>query len=645
MPYKTDEIDDLIAKYESPDDDTDSLIAAFGAPAEASLGSRIKQSWENIGEAAADNAKTPTQIEKLGSVVGRTIAFPFQAGLEAAKSIPSGNPKVPLFGFRKDEHQTPNMKWANKKIGSAAKAVSGFLGQHPRASTLAETGVNLIGAVPVVKAISGGAPALGKAAASILEKGSARIQGTKVKINSPEFKKGAQNEMYPKHEVFGNAEKVRGQWQNKIEATSAQVKERIQNLPDVPENYASIDDIFNAADKSAETYGKSNTAKAAIKNSLAKLKEEFQTAYPEGRINILDAQSEKQVIGKKGDWLARSGEISGNPEAAVNSQAHNALYDALKINVENKGAPGIKELNKQLSEFIPMERAAAKQVLVANRKNLIPLDAFIGGIHAVSAASHLNPLPALLTVATMGTRSPLVAKGLHAAAKGLKRASEPLGKRKIVPDIEHVTGEVGIFRTTPPDFQRQLGGRDRLALPAPSTPRLGLPDRSSKQLEPPGKYSDKESEFTMPGGVFPAKNVSGKRGKVENTSYNQLPRDTERALRYRQNRLSPEEADIEAMDRAYAEGYKPNEQIDFLKEQETAIRKLKNKYFGSVEEIKPLSKLSDIKQKEVRALAEEININPDVRNAFIKHGIIGQEDNVHPDDVIMWFNSVGKRKK
>jgi hypothetical protein len=262
-----------------------------------------------------------------------------------------------------------------------------------------------------------------------LEKGAARIQGTKVKINSPEFRKGAQNEMYTKHEVFGNAGQVRDQWQEKIKDTYNQVRERIQNVPDSPENYASVDDIFKAAEKAAETYGKSPTGTAAIKKSLASLRKEFDAAYPDGKINLLDAQAEKQVIGKKGDWLARSGEISGNPEAAISSQAHNTLYDALKVNVENKGAPGIRELNKQLSEMIPMERAASKQMLVENRKNLIPLDAFIGGIHSTTAAAGGNVLPALMTLGTLGTRSPLLAKGMYKIGKAIKGDKKLLGNR------------------------------------------------------------------------------------------------------------------------------------------------------------------------------------------------------------------------
>ena len=254
-----------------------------------------------------------------------------------------------------------------------------------------------------------------------LKDAAARVQGTKVKINSPEYKKGAENEMYTKHEVFGGAKNVREQWQDKIEKTSAQVKERIQNQPDVPENYTSIDDIFNAADAAAVKYGKNRTDIIAEKKAIAELRAHYEEAYPEGTMSLLDAQAEKQAAGHKGDWYTIAGEVKTDPALSSTGKAYNAVYDALKSTVENKGAPGIRELNKQLSEFIPMERAARKQVLVNSRKNLIPLDTFIGAIHTATSAVHGNVLPALITAATLGTRSPVVAKTLNTAGNFMQK--------------------------------------------------------------------------------------------------------------------------------------------------------------------------------------------------------------------------------
>lgn len=282
-----------------------------------------------------------------------------------------------------------------------------------------------IGAPIAKTAVKGAAEGLGEG----LVKTSGRIQGTKVKINIPEMKKGASNEMYTKYGVFGNAKKVKDQWQNNINGLYGQVKEKISQAADNPENYASIEDIFSAAKQSASKYGKSKTAVADIHKQLDALKSKFDEVYPDGMINILDAQVEKQVIGKKGDWLARSGQISGNPDASVGSQAHNALYDALKTNVENKGSEGIRELNKQISEMIPMERAASKQVLVQNRKNLIPMDDYIGALTVASAAASGNLLPVAIAGANVLSKSPTVAKALYKTGKALSSESGFIGSK------------------------------------------------------------------------------------------------------------------------------------------------------------------------------------------------------------------------
>jgi hypothetical protein len=392
---------------------------------EPTLGEKIGNTWNDINAAASDNSKTPTAIEKMASIVGRTLAFPAAAGMTAAQyaynKISPGDAEEDAR-FKKEIVQ-PVLEAAKP----VTRAVANFTENHPRLTTDLESAMNIGGAAAGAAGMmkSGMIPKMGKVAGEALDKGAARIQGTKVKINAPEFKKGAQNEMYTKHEVFGNAEGVRGQWQKKIDDTYNQVKEKIENSRTAadPKNYTFVQDIFDAAEKAAEKYGKTPTDILSVKKSIKSFRDLYDEAFPDGKIDLLTAQAEKQAAGHKGDWYSVAGQVKTDPALSAQGKAYNALYDAFKNVVESKGEPGIKELNKKLSEFIPMERAARKQVLVNSRKNLIPLDAFIGGLHSVTSAAHGNIVPALLTAATLGTRSPLVAKGLHGSAKGLKYVS------------------------------------------------------------------------------------------------------------------------------------------------------------------------------------------------------------------------------
>lgn len=284
-----------------------------------------------------------------------------------------------------------------------------------------------------------------KKGASVADDLAGRIQGTKVKILSPEFKKGAANKLYTKYNVFGTAKQVQKKWKQKITDTYSKVRQKIEKSDTAldPDNYTFVNDIFEQAEKTAVKYGKSPTGTIAVKKELSKLRDIFDEAYPDGKIDLVTAQLEKQVTGKKGDWLAKSGQISGNANATISSQAHNTLYDALKKVVENKGSPGIRELNKQLSEMIPMERAASKQVLVADRKNIIPIDDYIGGLAVATSAASGNLLPALVAGANVATKSHLVAKGLYGAGKGMKKIRNVGSKKISLPSGKNVKSIVG----------------------------------------------------------------------------------------------------------------------------------------------------------------------------------------------------------
>jgi hypothetical protein len=411
---------------------------------------------------------------------------------------------------------TPGVKQVADALPESTKYNLGTTAQIAGLAT-AKPGFGLAGEIakPLTSLVAKGVERAAETMGTGLQKGSARIQGTQVKINTPEFKKGAQNEMYTKHEVFGNAKDVRGQWQNKIEDVSSQVKEKIQNQPDIPENYASLDDIFKSAKESAAKYGGSRTDVIKAQKAIDDLQSEFEAAYPEGRMDLVDAQAEKQAAGHKGDWYSVAGQVKTDPALASTGKAYNALYAALKTTVEGKGAPGIKELNKQLSEFILMERAARKQMLINSRKNLIPLDVFIGGLHSAVSAGHGNFLPALLTVATLGTRSPLVAKGLNSVGKFLRVDTKavpkmerfslhtPEEKAQAIEGLQAIKPRIGTFRNVP-IFQSQIGppkARNLLAGKTIDEAPARLPEymrpQSPLQLEPPGKYSDFNPGFTI----------------------------------------------------------------------------------------------------------------------------------------------------
>jgi len=140
-------------------------------PSEPSLGQRIKGQWENIGEAAASDVKTPTQVEKFASVAGRTAAFPIGTAMEVGREAKKILPKPPEFllgpartlpGIGPAVRMSYPTESDKRILGKAGEVAGKFSEKHPRVATLAETGMNLLGAVPVGAVSKGAITSFGK---------------------------------------------------------------------------------------------------------------------------------------------------------------------------------------------------------------------------------------------------------------------------------------------------------------------------------------------------------------------------------------------------------------------------------------------------------------------------------------------------
>jgi hypothetical protein len=297
-----------------------------------------------------------------------------------------------------------------------------------------------------------------------LQNAAARIQGTKVKVLTPEMKKGASNAQYKKYGVFGNAEQVQKQWHGKIQDLATQLKEKINSVefdPNNPETRINLVQVINRAKQ--KTLEGSRINKNALSKVADDVANELETTYGldfnkapaiSNNVDLAESQLLKQEVGKHGDWLSHNGKIAANQDATNKAAFYNTLYNELKVELENKGPEGIKQLNKQLSEIIPMERSAAKQVLVQNRKNPLSLDDYIGGLATAGSALHGNLFPAAVAIGNAASKSPNVAKGMYKLGKLMK------GESGIVGSLKSERGSIG-------------GGYDYVGTPAIRDPATG----------------------------------------------------------------------------------------------------------------------------------------------------------------------------
>lgn len=93
-----------------------------------------------------------------------------------------------------------------------------------------------------------------------------------------------------------------------------------------------------------------------------------------GIVSVPTAQLIKQGAGKKGAWVFGN----ADPDARAVEKVYNAFYNTLKKEIETRSPEGVKEINRQMSEIIPVVHAALRRLPVAERNNVLSLTDYIG---------------------------------------------------------------------------------------------------------------------------------------------------------------------------------------------------------------------------------------------------------------------------
>jgi hypothetical protein len=258
----------------------------------------------------------------------------------------------------------------------------------------------------------------------VLTKIAPRMENVTLKIGTAEARHGAKMENIGKYGLFGSAEKVQQNALGQIRQNAAELKATIAKAAEDPLNNTNMIDILDNVEKRAlETtdFGRSKVRKE-ITAILDDLSDKHGNKIE--NMDLAEAQILKRNAGLEGDWYESpmGGKLQNNSN--VKSKVYNILYDELKTTIENKGGPAIKELNKKLSDLIPLERVAAKRALVASRKNPLSLDDLIGGLTTAATIASGNVLPAVLAGANVISKSPNVARAAYSTGQTLKRVGE-----------------------------------------------------------------------------------------------------------------------------------------------------------------------------------------------------------------------------
>lgn len=450
------EIDGKPTQIEIPDDATPEEVDAIvnseaGGKSAPPKAPKIDEYGRTLVNGIAQVSKDdPLARGNELKTLGAKAKAPIKAGVDLLKNIPESlKAQTQDFGgyykgVGKGVAQgaldlTINPILGIRNIG-AARPVDNAI-KVPEAKSEAEktgmqfgaAGTNIAAALLPVKKVPG-ASAIKEGVAQGAENFAVRNQNRLVKINSPEWNKGARPETSIKYGVAGDkAEQAIPQWENIKKTIFESLDKKVAGKLNDPANITSVDEIKSKAIEAVNKSKLSELEKVKQINGIEKYFEDpdFKAAYPDGKLNIVQANRLKIDTGRKGAWFSSGNGARVDPDAPIKAQVANAIYDGLKKTVENKGTPGVKELNKALSEIIPMQLAAEKRLMVDKRSNFVSLDDVVGAVAALAEVSRGNLGPAAFAVGNAAVKSPAVGKAAFKISQALRGQSVPKGIKEI----------------------------------------------------------------------------------------------------------------------------------------------------------------------------------------------------------------------
>lgn len=146
-------------------------------------------------------------------------------------------------------------------------------------------------------------------------------------------------------------------------------------------NKVNLNDVFQATSNAlqgdrAKAFGDIGATQRVLESLKSEIKE---VAGDGGAVNLIDATNIKRGAGTKGAWAY--GRVE--PDAGAVEKVYSTFYNKIKTAIEQNSPPGVKEINRQLSEIIPISNAVLRRLPVEQRNNVINLTDSIGLFSAI----------------------------------------------------------------------------------------------------------------------------------------------------------------------------------------------------------------------------------------------------------------------
>lgn len=152
-------------------------------------------------------------------------------------------------------------------------------------------------------------------------------------------------------------------------------------------------------------------ANASMDRALDQLRGEIvHVSGKNGLVSIPEGQLVKRASGHFGAW--EFGKL--DPDATARQKVYSAFYNVMKEMIEEASPEGVKEINKQLSELIPVMNALIRRIPVAERSSALSLTDII----SLSTAT-VEPKALSLSLLNLASKSGAVGAGLSKAGPAI----------------------------------------------------------------------------------------------------------------------------------------------------------------------------------------------------------------------------------
>lgn len=221
--------------------------------------------------------------------------------------------------------------------------------------------------------LGGGLSGLVSGAGKLAEMRGNKISNTVIKPTAKDISDGFNTDTIQKYDLGGTLNQTASKLKSLMSDLTSQLKTKLASSASGID-LADVFDKTNADLQSPQGVIGNFGQNAGIARQLDNLQDEVLQANPTGKLSIPDAQTVKQQAGLNGEWVHGS----ADPDANAKETVYNSFYHNLKTSIENNSPAGVQEINRQIQELIPAQRAVARRIPVAQRNSGIGLRDMMG---------------------------------------------------------------------------------------------------------------------------------------------------------------------------------------------------------------------------------------------------------------------------